>query len=274
MPWDVFASQLSRYLRITYVATALSGIAIVAELTVVALRGNPSDKRRAIVEAVAALREANPTTLQLLLLTVLTLLVAYLIGLAAQFLIFWIRPPSARLLFLIKDIFGKATLDDQYGEEAVRELDNRYGRETVKALIAKHPIAVSLDEPETLFKASEYSAFWLQRNVPEFPQSSLTNFPFILYSTVVPILLAPFVIEAMQYRVGVMSYEVVSIPIAIIVSGWILSRANRMIDRVPTLLVRLFVAYALVADHSPAQPPPANSQNADQGPRRGEAATR
>jgi hypothetical protein len=264
MPWDVFASQLSRYLRITYLATALSGMAIALEVTVIVLRGDPSDKRRAIAEAVAALREANPTTLQLLLLTVLLLLVAYLIGLAAQFLIFWIRRPSARLLSIIRGV-SNTTPNDRYGKEAIDKLNYRYGRETVKALLAKHPIAVSPDKPETLSKASEYSAFWLQRNVPEFPQTSLTNSAFVLYSTVVPILLTPFVVEAMRYQVGIMTYKVVSIPIVAIVSAWVLWRANRMIDRVPTLLVRLFVAYALVADHSPTQPFSANSQNAERG---------
>jgi hypothetical protein len=257
MPWDVFASHLSRNLRITHVARVLAGIVIAAELTALTIRGDSSDKRRVMAEGIEAFWKADPGTFQLLLLTALALVAANLIGLAAQSLLFFISYNLSSRRKQERPIGMVTPTAPRYGREVAAVLCERYRTETVKALIAKHPIAVDIEDPDTLYKASEYSSFWLQRNVPEFQQSGLTNYAFILYTTVTPILLAPFAINALQYEVGIISYRytAVNIAIAAVVSGWILLTANRTISRVPTLLVQLFVAYALVADHSPAQPP-------------------
>jgi hypothetical protein len=260
MPWDLFANQLSRYLRITHVAAILSGLTIAAEVTVLALGDNSA-------EAIRTLWNAKPSTLQLLLLAALTLLAAYLIGSVAQSLAFLLRHFYYRLLKRPAPPEGMATPNAPLcGESAKVALVNRYGEATVKALIAKHPINVCIDKPETLYRASEYSSFWLQRNVPELQQSSLTNRAYVFYAAVVPILLAPFAIDAMQDRNGIMPFTIVLIVLAIGITIVILSRANRMIDRAPTLLVQLFVAYALVADGWPAQPP-AEDQGANHGSR-------
>jgi hypothetical protein len=263
MPWDIFANQLSKYLRITHVATILSGLTIVAEVAVLALGDNSA-------EAIRTLWKAKPSTLQLLLLTALILLAAYLIGTVAQFLAFSIKDIYYYLRKGSAPIEGMVTPNaPSCGKRAKEALVNRYGEETVKALIAKHPINVCFDKPETLYRASEYSSFWLQQNVPELQQPSLTNHAVVFYAAVVPILLAPFAINAMQDGAGIMPSTVALILVAILISGFLVSRANRMIDRAPTLLVELFVAYALVADHSPAQPP-AKDQDADDGSRRAE----
>jgi hypothetical protein len=174
MPWDVFANQLSRYLRSTYVATFLSGLIIATEVTVLILPGDASDKRRVTADAIRAFWEAKPGTLQLLLLSALTLLAAYLIGLVTQSLLFYIRHIYSRLRGRRPPLEGTATPKAPiYGKEAVDVLFSRYGSERVKALIAKHPINVSVDKLQDLYqdlyKASEYSSFWLQRNGTRVP---------------------------------------------------------------------------------------------------------
>jgi hypothetical protein len=264
----------------TYVASAVSGIVIAIELTLLRLPGDPNDKRRAIAEALGALRRANLTTLQLLLLSSLALVVAYLLGVAAQALIFILRDRIPRLVRIVRkkmhhnQAVGEA-IDRaaQYGSEARQHLLERYKEDAVEKLIAPHPIKASLDCPSELYRASEYSAFWLQRNVPDYPQSSLLSPVFCLYGAIPPILLAPFVINGMRYRFGILSNLPVGIVIAVALSVWLSLKANRMVDRIPTLLFQLFVAYALLAEHSPAQALSVGGQSGDQGSQTSRATT-
>lgn len=97
MPWDVLAKRFSKYLELGYVALTVSGLIIAIEVILLVLPGDATNKRKAIGDAFNSIRRAELSTIQLLLLGVLAVMLGYIIGRAAQALIFMLYSTVQRL---------------------------------------------------------------------------------------------------------------------------------------------------------------------------------
>jgi hypothetical protein len=159
--------------------------------------------------------------------------------------------------FLERDSFTPA--------EVLARLRSHHGEQAVNAVLAAHPLALLRDtsgnaaEAGGVYSAVQYAIAWMQRNVPEFSITSLNVAP-AFYSIVLPIALLPFAARAVDYQLLGFSYW----PITLLLSGalalWMLRRANQSSRRFSILVFENFVVNALVAENSPEQSRPAESQ--------------
>jgi hypothetical protein len=86
VPWDLLTSGLKRFLRLGYIATTVSGLVLVAEITVLAVDGPPLRRRDVINDWITNVPNWNVSASLLLLLVIATLLGAYFVGATARML--------------------------------------------------------------------------------------------------------------------------------------------------------------------------------------------
>ena len=84
MPWDVLVNRLERFLRVAYVSAVLAGLVLAAEVTVLALRGTPQERRDQVAEAASSVADLKPNAILLVALLAVALTAAYLLGVASR----------------------------------------------------------------------------------------------------------------------------------------------------------------------------------------------
>lgn len=86
MPWDLVASGVKRLLRLAYLATIVSGTALIVEAAVLIVDGPPAHRRDAIADWIARAPHWHVNTSLLTLLLAAGVFGAYLVGVTARLL--------------------------------------------------------------------------------------------------------------------------------------------------------------------------------------------
>jgi hypothetical protein len=84
LPWNAVFTRLDRYLRISYIAATIAGLAIAAEITVVAIPGSPEQRRHRIASATEAVFHHHLSALLVVLAILIALCLAYMVGVTGR----------------------------------------------------------------------------------------------------------------------------------------------------------------------------------------------
>jgi hypothetical protein len=121
MPWEVLINRLDRYLRLGYVSAVLGGLAIAAEVTVLAMPGSPKHHRDQIAAAATSVSKTKLSPLLVVVVIAVGLIAAYLTGLAARSLIFAVIAPLITAVALVTDDVAKWWRGDPRDPDLITE---------------------------------------------------------------------------------------------------------------------------------------------------------